>query len=139
MFNRRLFVKRSWGDVPDEMKGNLTIGSGNTGTQIWGFSDYHNIGDLNPHNFKYSGSPSSFNVTAVYVDEMYIGTVLLDCPLTPQPGSIKITLNGEISFTLAFRNNAENKSAYGGFTSNEVASWFVAHYQQIVNCKFEFI
>lgn len=93
--------------VPGEMKGDLTIANGIAGVQIWGYSAYHDVGDLKPHEFRYSGSPATFNVTALYVDEMYIGTVLLDWPLTPQPGSIKITLNGEISFTLPFRNNAE--------------------------------
>ncbi|UVY20622.1 MAG: hypothetical protein [Bacteriophage sp.] len=48
-------------------------------------------------------------------------------------------LNGEISFTLPFRNNAENNSAYGGFTSNEIASWFVDHNHQLVDCVMEFV
>lgn len=46
---------------------------------------------------------------------------------------------GEISFTLPFRNNAENNSAYGGFTSNEIASWFVDHNHQLVDCVMEFV
>lgn len=125
MINRRLLIygapKAATGGFC-AMKGDLTIANSIAGVQIWGYSAYHDVGDLKPHEFRYSGSPATFNVTALYVDEMYIGTVLLDWPLTPQPGSIKITLNGEISFTLPFRNNAENNSAYGGFTSNEIAS-----------------
>lgn len=148
MINRRLLIygapkaaTESGGNtpVPGEMKGDLTIANGIAGVQIWGYSAYHDVGDLKPHEFRYSGSPATFNVTALYVDEMYIGTVLLDWPLTPQPGSIKITLNGEISFTLPFRNNAENNSAYGGFTSNEIASWFVDHNHQLVDCVMEFV
>lgn len=142
MFNRRLLCNGVGGGntpVPGEMKGDLTIANGIAGVQIWGYSAYHDVGDLKPHEFRYSGSPATFNVTALYVDEMYIGTVLLDWPLTPQPGSIKITLNGEISFTLPFRNNAENNSAYGGFTSNEIASWFVDHNHQLVDCVMEFV
>lgn len=66
--------------VPGEMKGDLTIANGIAGVQIWGYSAYHDVGDLKPHEFRYSGSPATFNVTALYVDEMYIGTVLLDWP-----------------------------------------------------------
>lgn len=145
MFNRRLLCNGAGGGntpVPGEMKGDLTIANGITGGQIWGiwgYSAYYDTGDLNPHEFRYSGSPATFNVTALYVAGTHIGTVLLDCPLTPQPGSIKITLNGEISFTLPFHNNEENNSAYGGFISNEIASWFVDHNHQLVDCVMKFV
>lgn len=122
------------------MKGKLTIANSISGVKIWGYSASRDVGDLKPHEFRYSGSPATFNVTALYVDEiLYMGKVLLDWPLTPQPGSIKITLNGEISFTLPFRNNDENKSAYGGLTSKGIFSWFVDHNHQLVDCVMKFV
>ena len=41
--------------VPGEMKGDLTIANGIAGVQIWGYSAYHDVGDLKPHEFRYSG------------------------------------------------------------------------------------